>query len=213
MSTPLRDLLHDVLFDPPARAAFSADPARFLGDHGWDGLEGRDVEAALSAYVEELPPDEGARLATVVAADGAFDDGLAGAITGLEAAASAIDGGSELAGEDLDPGASLDELGEPATEATLGPESELEDAGTAGWLEEIDTDSGFDDPAAAHDEPTAEDGLAGLSFGAHDPADELDDVGAPVELDDELDTPADPGTEWVDDGDSTIDDEPDDVID
>ncbi len=193
MSTPLRELLHDLLFDPPARAAFTADPAGFLGDHGWDGLDGQDVEAALSAYVEELPPDAGARLATVVSADGDDTNGLAGAIAGLEAAVSAIDGDVEpaVAADQLDPGATLDDLeaaGDALDELDLEQESELDELSFGG----------HDDVGAA--EATSE------------PADELDEMTPEFLLDDDgLDTAADAGEPWVDAGEPSIDaDEPDD---
>jgi hypothetical protein len=136
MSTPLRDLLHELLFEPPARAAFAADPEGFLGDHGWDGLGGHDVEAALSALVDELPPDQAARLAALEAEENGFDDGLAGAIAGLEAATSAIDGELETdpVASGLDPDAAddstfLDDLDGSGAPIEEDPSDALDDVG------------------------------------------------------------------------------------
>ena len=89
MSTPLRTLVDDLLHDPSARAAFAADPAGYLDQHGWDDLDGADVGTTLDVLRQELPIDEAVRLGTVDA--DAFGDGAAGAITGLQAAAAAFD--------------------------------------------------------------------------------------------------------------------------
>ncbi len=55
MSTPLRELLNNVLFDPETRAALGGDPATFLADHGWSTLEGTDLEEAVAALADGLP--------------------------------------------------------------------------------------------------------------------------------------------------------------
>src|SRR5829696_5845726 len=91
MSTPLRTLLHELLYDDAARATFSADPAGYLGDHGWEGLEGADVSAALGALVHELPIEDAARLHPIATAADDFGDGESGAVAGLRAAAAAFD--------------------------------------------------------------------------------------------------------------------------
>src|SRR5262245_51016359 len=92
MSTPLRLLLTELLDDAAVRSAFDADPEAFLAEHGWDGLDGTDVHTALGALTHELPVDQAARFAPVVAEDAAFDGGgLSGAIAGLQAATVAFD--------------------------------------------------------------------------------------------------------------------------
>jgi hypothetical protein len=170
MSTPLRDLLHDLLFDPPARAAFAADPEQYLGDHGWDGLRGADVESALDALTDELPPDQAARIAPLVADDNGLadgpDDGLAGAIAELAAATSAFDG------EALDPGSTLD-LDAPDGSAEHVP---VEHA--AGEIDALDAD-GVDasDDLAEEDPGDGATDLDELSFGTRDAAMHPTDVG------------------------------------
>jgi hypothetical protein len=160
MSTPLRDLLHDLLFDAPARAAFAADPEQYLGDHGWDGLRGEDVESALDALVDELPPEQAARIAPFVAnGDGledGLDDGLASAIAELEAATSAFDE------EALDPGASLD-LDAPDGSAADGPFEHNDHEIDA--LDADDIDASADLAGDAADDEATD--LDELSFGTH----------------------------------------------
>jgi hypothetical protein len=190
MSTPLRDLLHDLLFDAPARAAFAAAPEQYLDEHGWDGLRGQDVEAALDALSDELPPDQAARIAPLVADDGAyvgtFADGLGGAIAGLEAATSAIDG--ELpapVAEPIDPSSTLDRA-EPDGRVDVDSRGDLDDLDDRGDFDAGDLDDG--DTDGAHEATTLE--LDALSFGTSTvPA------AAEADLDGAPETPADAGSD------------------
>lgn len=109
MSTPLRDLIGDLLGDPSTRVAFAADPAGFLRGHGWDGLDGPDVRAALTALAEELPIEQASRVVEALGEGERFAEGLDGAIQGLGLAAG-LDAGDLLVGESrTDPQLGLDE--------------------------------------------------------------------------------------------------------
>src|SRR5687767_9822169 len=90
MSTPLRDLIVSLQVDPGSQAAFAADPAAFLDQHGWGDLDGLDVGTALAALAAEAPIEQATRLDEVAADADGLDGGLAGAITGLGAAAEAL---------------------------------------------------------------------------------------------------------------------------
>jgi hypothetical protein len=130
MSTPLRLLLTDLLDDPAARAAFDRDPAAFLADHGWDGLDGADVHTALGALTHELPVDQAARLAPLVDGESAFDGGgLSAAIAGLQAATAAVDDLAVTDGAEAPDGV-LDVLEDPAAGIDAGPRA-ARDPGTA----------------------------------------------------------------------------------
>ena len=111
MSTPLRTLVTDLLHDPSARATFAADPARYLDEHGWDGLDGADVGTTLDALRHELPIDEAVRLGAVDT--DAFGEGAVGAISGLQAAAAAFD----VDWSD-DPATTIDDVDDVAREDT-----------------------------------------------------------------------------------------------
>jgi hypothetical protein len=91
MSTPLRDLLTNLLFDSPARAEFAADPDGFLGEHGWGDLEADDIDAALGALSDELPIEQATRLAPALE-DGS-GDGADTAVDRLQVAIDAVDDG------------------------------------------------------------------------------------------------------------------------
>jgi hypothetical protein len=156
MSTPLRDLITSLASDPRSQAEFAADPARFLGDHGWGDLDGQDIGTALGALADESSIEHATRLGEIAGGDG-HGDGLGGAITALEAAASALgeDAGA-VGGADVDPDLALDQPGD-------GP--------AVGDLDVAEGDPSSDIDGAA----------------AEAPDDDVDDVGATGDPDDELD--------------------------
>jgi hypothetical protein len=92
MSTPLRELINRLADDSSSQAAFAADPAGFLAEHGWADLDGQDVGTALGALADEAPIDQAVRLGEVEAED---------AIAGLGAAAAVFAENGELADPDL----------------------------------------------------------------------------------------------------------------
>jgi hypothetical protein len=96
MSTPLRELINRLAVDSTSQAAFAADPARFLAEHGWADLGGEDVGTALSALADEAPIDQAVRLNDI-----AEDD----AVAGLEAAAAVF---AEPNGQLADPDLGID---------------------------------------------------------------------------------------------------------
>ena len=55
MTTPLSNLLIDLLTDPEGRAALDDDPAGVLADHGWGDLTPRDVGDALRLVTSSGP--------------------------------------------------------------------------------------------------------------------------------------------------------------
>jgi hypothetical protein len=157
MSTPLRLLLTELLDDTAVRSAFDADPEAFLAEHGWDGLDGADVHTALDALTHELPVDQAARLAPLVAEDAAFDgDGLSAAIAGLQAATAAVDDLAATNGAGADDGA-IDVLtDDPA--AGIDADS---DRTPLGESERVSADAEEDDEAET--DPSS--GIDDLGFG------------------------------------------------
>ncbi len=215
MSTPLRDLITAVAFDEPSHAAFAADPARFLDEHGWSGLDGADVAAALGALVHELPIDQADALHTVVAGQDGFAEDTGGAIAGLTAAAGALGSVADRPLEDSDPARGLDDADDdPArllddeieTEAEIddvgGDDDddvdELDDLDEIGDLDELDveeSDSDASESVGAFDPPDPFD--AAYSLDSDDSAGLL--ASDPLaELDADLDT-EDGSSEGVDD--------------
>jgi hypothetical protein len=92
MSTPLRQLLTGILFDPAVRAGFAGDPHRYLRDHGWGDIEASDVREALTVLVDDLPVEQAVLVAPT--ADAIADGpGLAAAAEGLLTATSILDAG------------------------------------------------------------------------------------------------------------------------
>jgi hypothetical protein len=178
MSTPLRTLVHELLYDDAARATFSADPAGYLGDHGWEDLEGADVSAALGALVHELPIEDAARLHPIANA-AEFGDGGSGAVAGLQAAATAFDT-VDVDAEAPDPATTLDD-------DTAGHGGEEADPDNS--VEDVDAD----DPSLGIDEEPSEFRQEAAELSSATPA------GQPVE-DDDMGTVADaitPGTPWA----------------
>jgi hypothetical protein len=178
MSTPLRLLLTELLDDTAVRSAFDADPEAFLAEHGWDGLDGADVHTALDALTHELPVDQAARLAPLVADDVAFDgDGLSAAIAGLQAATAAVedlavtngadDGAIEVLTDDPAAGIDSDSDGGSAPRPHEPDAADAEEDGA-----DTDPSSGIDDLSFgdAHTAPVPE---AEVEAGADDevPAD------------------------------------------
>lgn len=158
MSTPLRELINRLAVDSTSQAAFSADPERFLAEHGWADLDGEDVGTAMIALADEAPIDQAVRLSDI-----AEDD----AISGLEAAAAVLAGNGELPDPDLtidrhddgdrDPSLSIDD----ADDGPDGPDR-LDDA-----------DDGLDSAfRGAH-----EDGGDGEPGDLPEPAGDTDDIG------------------------------------
>ncbi|MGQ0824592.1 MAG: hypothetical protein ACT4OX_06110 [Actinomycetota bacterium] len=172
MSTPLRDLLTDIMFDPPSRAAFRSDPEGFLGDRGWSDLEGTDVDAALLALADELPVERATLAFSTIDGEawGAGEsaaDRLARALDAVEDAPDAYDDPAGwLDVEQADPGDSLDAdaLAEPAAEpdALLDPD------------EDALGDHDFGRGQVAHDEPRVgpEDASPLDELESDDPADD-----------------------------------------
>jgi hypothetical protein len=152
MSTPLRTLVNDLLHDPSARATFAADPAGYLDDHGWGGLDGADIGTAFDALRQELPIDEAVLLGSVDT--GSFGDGATGAITGLQAAAAAFD-----VEWSADPAMSIDE---PVVEPDAAG-ADADDADADDLELDVFDDFGVDD---------LEDPL--LALGEAEPFDDLD---------------------------------------
>lgn len=135
MSTPLRTLVEDLLHEPSARAAFAADPAGFLGGHGWGDLDGDDVATTVMVLGDELPIADAVRLTAVDAES--FGTGNAGGVAGLQAIVAAccdgwlvdpaegIDGGAGAA-VDPEPGWGLD-LDADVAESAAEPGSDHPD--------------------------------------------------------------------------------------
>jgi hypothetical protein len=106
MSTPLRDLLTNLLFDSPARAEFAADPDGFLDEHGWGELEADDIDAALGALTDELPIEHATRLAPAL--EDGTGDASDTAVGRLQSAIHVVDDGAEPSLDD--PASSVDLL-------------------------------------------------------------------------------------------------------
>jgi hypothetical protein len=222
MSTPLRDLLHELLFDGPARAAFAAGPEQYLEDHGWDGLRGQDVGAALDALTDELPPDQAARIAPLAAGDGAFEgglddtaDGIGGAIAGLEAAVAAIDGDLPPQMQSFDAASTFDAPRGGDAEFDLDIDRSdgldgLDDTDDGGdvdldRLDERDDDLDRSDDLAS-DDPDGFNELDELSFGTEQGRPAVEDehlAGEEADLDDGGDPAA--GIDFADDAPGTPD--------
>jgi hypothetical protein len=179
MSTPLRDLLTTILFHPPARAEFATDPERFLGEHGWDDLDGADVQAALGALADELPIEQASRLAPALDLEPGL--GPASAVDGLQLAISVVDEGpASLPLDDVDPTDGIDGDGEGPTAVALAEDSDLDLDGysdldvdhDAGSDRDVDLDGVDDGVGDLDDEPSPEDFGAGSGNGAAPGTDE-----------------------------------------
>jgi hypothetical protein len=180
MSTPLRDLITSLAIDSTSQAAFATDPAAFLADHGWGDLDGQDVGTALGALADESPIEQATRLGEVAGGTDALDDGLAGAISSLGAAAAVL-GESAALGESADdpgadnPGADDPPVDDPAADQ-LAP-----DPGAALDRDELaehhDGDGADGDPSLGIDEgyePDANGSGGGEPEGDQFDADDLD---------------------------------------
>jgi hypothetical protein len=145
MSTPLRDLITSLASDPRSQAEFAADPARFLGDHGWGDLDGQDIGTALGALADESSIEHATRLGEIAGGDG-HGDGLGGAITALEAAASALGEDARVAGgADVDPDLVLDHPGDGTALGDLDvaegdPSSDIDGAAAEAPDDDVDVD-------------------------------------------------------------------------
>jgi hypothetical protein len=54
---PLLDVLRDVVLDPAEQAAFTADPATYLSQYGYDDVDTDDLSEAFGLVADTLPPD------------------------------------------------------------------------------------------------------------------------------------------------------------
>lgn len=57
MGKPLLDVLRDVVLDPAEQAAFTADPAVYLAEYGYDDVTPDDLSEAFGLVADTLPPD------------------------------------------------------------------------------------------------------------------------------------------------------------
>ena len=54
----LLDVLRGVMLDPAEQAAYSADPAAYLGRFGYDDVDPADLSEAFGLVADTLPPDQ-----------------------------------------------------------------------------------------------------------------------------------------------------------
>lgn len=110
MSTPLRELINRLADDSSSQAAFAADPAGFLAEHGWADLDGQDVGTALGALADEAPIEQAVRLGEVEAEDAIAGLGAAAAVF-ADVPANGQDPDLTLdRQDDSDPSSSIDEI-------------------------------------------------------------------------------------------------------
>lgn len=57
MGKPLLDVLRDVVLDPAEQAAFTADPATYLAQYGYDDVPAEHLTEAFGLVADTLPPD------------------------------------------------------------------------------------------------------------------------------------------------------------
>jgi hypothetical protein len=180
MSTPLRELCTALFFDPVEQAAFADDPDRYLRDHGWDDLDGADVEVAFGALVHELPIHQ------AVVLDAVRPDHADGAIGALRSAAAAF-GDPEPSDDPLDPTALTDPAAELDREDATDQIDHDVDPSPDDPADGIDGGADEDDPAGAAGDGGVEVDVAELDAEpvestAAEPADAAVDVGAPDDV-------------------------------
>lgn len=78
----LLELLSDLATDPLEQAAYSQDPATYLGDHGYSDVTGQEIAEAMGLVAETLPPWAAAGIRPLSIAEG--DDGLESAVRQLD---------------------------------------------------------------------------------------------------------------------------------
>ena len=76
---PLLDVLRELSLDPDKQAAFDDNPARYLAQFGYEGVEADDLSEAFSLVADTLPPDEARSVVATAPAPPDADDGSGGA--------------------------------------------------------------------------------------------------------------------------------------
>ncbi|MGH9211749.1 MAG: hypothetical protein ACRD2C_13850 [Acidimicrobiales bacterium] len=106
MSRSLLEVLRNVTLDPGEHAAFSADPAGYLAQYGYEDVPSEDLAEAFSLVADTLPADVAQAVSSDFGAEaGEVDAGVFGAE------------GTQLASEGFAAGPSLDP---DPTETTFG---------------------------------------------------------------------------------------------
>ncbi len=160
MSTPLRQLLSDILFDETARADFGADADAFLLDHGWNTLEGSQLEEALAGLSEAMPVETAREIESILEEVDFSGDSLASIGADLADATAQLtldetqveshtDNGAGLGfGTGADADTALVSHAETGDESSSDP---LDDLGIDDLAEPETTEVDFDDQAEGID--------------------------------------------------------------
>jgi len=164
MSTPLRQLLDNILFDDKARAEFGADADAFLLEHGWTTLEGAELEEAVASLSDAVP------VQTAQTIDSILEDVD---FSGESLAVIGADLAHATAGLTLDHSGDMDDMGETvsATELQFGAGAELEantsdDTGTTATsdADAFDEVPNNDPATSSSDEAMFEDDVEGIDI-------------------------------------------------
>jgi hypothetical protein len=157
---PLLDVLRDVVLDPAEQAAFTADPATYLAEYGYDGVSPDDLSEAFGLVADTLPPDVAQAVAAAAPPPSSAPEAEFAVGEGDGAAFGDVNGDFDtvaLGGPDTFPDADADDLrfdeGDTAGEApevgdrpaAFGEGSddfELADDSSAGFYPEPDPDFG-----------------------------------------------------------------------
>ena len=190
---PLLDVLRDVVLDPAEQAAFTADPATYLAQYGYDDVPAEHLTEAFGLVADTLPPDVAHAVADASApvAQPVGDDTAAfdAATTETFGAFGAVT--TELP-DDVDPAVDDVDDVDPDDDLSAGfGEGEVDDTS----FDEATITDDFDDTADAWGTPTddggfeadlADDGLGTLAepdlvpehhdAPLHDDLDDADDV-------------------------------------
>jgi hypothetical protein len=166
VSRSLLEVLRTVSLDPSEHAAFSADPAGYLAQYGYEDVPAEDLAEAFSLVADTLPADVAQTVSTSFGAEATEAD------AGGFGAEAAIDSDGFAAGPSFDA---------DATETTFG-------AVTNDFDDEADL-GGADAPGDGDQLDDDADTLASLSQGPADDPDDLDGLddggfGAAYEADD-----------------------------
>ena len=177
MSTPLRHLLHSVLFDESTRSRLAADPEGFLSDHGWTDLAGAEIEEAVTALGDTMPVETAQAIEYGCETIDFGGDSLADIGADLAALADQVDPElpTTITSDDTDPELDLDfgTGAEPAAQSDTGADlDELSAAIDIDLEPESFAEPEWDSGAVALDDPVDVD--VAESF-----VDDIDDLGEP----------------------------------
>lgn len=168
---PLRELLADLAGDAAARAAYGADPAGYLAEHGHADLPEPLVSEAVVSYADTAPVEVAQALAPHVAVHGPVPSESAEPANWFDLLTSA-----QVPREDVDEPASVtDEPDDLDFGAGAGPEPEFEPPAAAEALAETAPVADAEpEPEWTADTFTPEPPIEGLTPAADDEEEPLD---------------------------------------